>query len=63
MLKLIPDDEYYNSYNLFSFKFEQIENNYSDISKQSKAEDELIKKKKNKSEKLNFVFSKEEIIR
>ena len=41
----------------------QIENNYSDISKQSKAEDELIKKKKNKSEKLNFVFSKEEIIR
>ena len=41
----------------------QIENNYSDISKQAKIEDELIQKKKNKSEKLNYVFSKEEIIR
>ena len=41
----------------------QIENNYSDIVKQSKLEDELIAKKKNKSEKLNFVFSKEEMIR
>ena len=27
MLKLSPDDEYYNSYNLSSFNFEQIENN------------------------------------
>ena len=41
----------------------QIENNYSDISRQSKKEDELINSKKNKSEKLNFIFSKEEIIR
>ncbi len=41
----------------------QIENNYSDISKQSKVEDELIRTKKNKSEKLNYVFEKEEIIR
>ena len=41
----------------------QIENNYSDISKQSEAEDELIKKKQNKSEKLNYLFSKEEVIR
>ena len=41
----------------------QIENNYSDISKQSKLEDELIDKKKNKSEKLNFVFTQEEVIR
>ncbi len=41
----------------------QIENNYSDISKQSKLEDELIEQKKNKTEKLNYVFSKEEIIR
>lgn len=41
----------------------QIENNYSDITKQSKQEDILIKKKKNKSEKLNYVFTKEEIIR
>ena len=41
----------------------QIENNYSDISKQSAAEDELIKKKQNKSEKLNYLFSKEEVIR
>ena len=41
----------------------QIENNYSDISKQAKLEDELIDKKKNKSEKLNFVFTQEEVIR
>ncbi|MBQ6498025.1 MAG: hypothetical protein IJI58_04865 [Bacilli bacterium] len=41
----------------------QIEGNYTEIVSQSLAEDELIKKKKNKSEKLNFVFSKEEVIR
>lgn len=41
----------------------QIENNYSDITKQSKVEDELIRTKKNKSEKVNFVFTKEEVIR
>lgn len=41
----------------------QIENNYSDISKQSKLEDELIRKKENKSEKLNYLFTKEEVIR
>ncbi len=41
----------------------QIEDNYSDITRQSKVEDDMIKRKTNKSEKLNFVFTKEEIIR
>ena len=40
-----------------------MDSNYNDIKEQSKAEDELIRKKKNKSEKLNYLFTKEEIIR
>ena len=41
----------------------QMDSNYNDIKEQSKVEDELILKKKNKSEKLNYLFTKEEIIR
>ena len=41
----------------------QMEGNFKDIKKQSEVEDELIKKKRNKSEKLNYYFNKEEIIR
>lgn len=40
-----------------------IESNYQDISIQSAKEEELIAKKQNKSERTNFIFSKEEIIR
>ena len=43
-------------------KLRELENNYSNISKKSKEEDELIKSKKNKEEKVNFIFSKTEII-
>ena len=41
----------------------QMKANYEDIKSQSKTEDNLIKTKKNKSEKLNYVFTQEEIIR
>lgn len=40
-----------------------IESNYDIIVKNSKSEDELINQKKNTKEKVNFVFSKEEVIR
>lgn len=40
-----------------------IESNYQDIFIKSKKEDELIEKKKNTQEKLNYVFEEEEIIR
>ena len=40
-----------------------IESNYSIILKNSKSEDELIKQKKDTKEKVNFVFTKEEVMR
>ena len=40
-----------------------IESNYQDIFIKSKREDELIAKKKNSQEKLNYSFEEEEIIR
>ena len=40
-----------------------IESNYQDIFIKSKREDELIAKKKNVQEKLNYSFEEEEIIR
>jgi len=41
----------------------KIESNYNTIKKNSNSEDELIRQKKNKKEKLNYVFTKEEVIR
>ena len=42
---------------------EKIESNYKIIVKNSESEDELIKEKKNNKEKLNYVFTKEEVMR
>lgn len=38
-------------------------NNYESIRKESEEEDKLIKSKRNKEEKLNYIFSHEEVIR
>ena len=41
----------------------QMAGNFDDIKSEASKEDELIKKKKNTSEKLNYYFTKEEVIR
>ena len=44
-------------------KLNDIKNNYTKYYNESKEEDKLIKTRKNKSEKLNYIFEKDEIIR
>jgi len=44
-------------------ELETIQKNYQEFYETSKEEDKLILKKKNKEEKLNYIFTKEEIIR